>query len=259
MFPHVLRLSDFETPICRFFAASRRAVTSRRPLFTWPCGAVRRRADRRPADPFLLGADLKGEATRASPYLRRGAVRRPADPPTRFSWGLTSKARPRGKPRLRRSFALPAPWRGTPTRRPADPPTRFSWGVDLKGEATRKAPAQTELRPTCAVARYADPPSRRPADPFLLGVDLKGEAMRKAPAQTELRPTCAVAARHAMTLLGHVVRRPADPPTRRPVPAGSDGASPYPYLPDLPRASLKKTGSHAGSRRWSSISDGEVG
>ena len=203
--------------ILRCFSSCRDEPASFVYLAVW-CGMpTRRRAD--PPTRFCWGLTSKARprgSDAASPYLRRGAERRPAEPPTRFFLlGVDLKGEATQKApaqtELRPTCAV-ARYADTPTRRHADP---FLLGVDLKGEATRKAPAQTELRPTCAVARNADTPSRRPADPFLLGSDLKGEATRKASAETEFRPTCAVAARHAMTLLGRVVRY-ADPPTRRP-------------------------------------------
>ena len=87
----------------------------------------------------------------------------------------------------------------------------FLLGVDLKGEATRKAPAQTELRPTCAVARNADaePPTVSP------GSALKAEATRKSRLRRSFALPAPWRARHAMTLLGRVVRY-ADPPTATP-------------------------------------------
>jgi hypothetical protein len=64
-------------------------------------------------------------------------------------WGVMSWARQPRKPRLRRSFALPEPdlllaGNGQKTE---DEDEQVGGG-GVGGEATRKAPAQAELRPT---------------------------------------------------------------------------------------------------------------
>ena len=75
-------------------------------------------------------------------------------------------------------------------------------GVTSLGEATREAPAQTELRPTSAGAfRVILPCDVTPMNTSVdwstncIGGDVTGEATREAPAQTELRPTSAGAFR----------------------------------------------------------------
>ena len=94
---------------------------------------------------------------------------------------------------------------------------RMPCGLTLLGRATLEAPAQTELRPTCAGAFSAASPMRSiPSNKSCLfglwlsatrpygflpasgkgrrmpwGLTLPGRTRREAPAQTELRPTCA--------------------------------------------------------------------
>jgi hypothetical protein len=159
-----------------------------------------------------------------------------------------SRARLADKPRLRRSFALPAPGPRDVTPpflgegrlasakrmcRPSCHSTKWVMQVlarawtkrflraHVASEDRRQAPAQAELRPTCAGAsrRYPACFGRRspaclwPADvsPVLLSykwvrqvsrpdltilrAHVANEGRRQAPAQAELRPTCAGASR----------------------------------------------------------------
>ena len=89
------------------------------------------------------GTGFLGERPHADPPL--------ADPPTRFSLGLTVQggARP-GSHRFGRRLTLPV---SSPTPiAHADPPTRFSLGGDaVQGGAKPEAPVRTEPHPTGAV------------------------------------------------------------------------------------------------------------
>ena len=117
--------------------------------------------------------------------------------------------KPRWKPRLRRSFALPAPGLSVSPCLATRPPHEIlvSWPANfIRGdaicEATLEAPAQAELRPTCAGAFRVILPCNATPDEILVSLpanfirgDAICEATREAPAQAELRPTCAGAFR----------------------------------------------------------------
>ena len=141
-------------------------------------------------------------------------------------------AKPRWKPRLRRSFALPAPGLSVSPCLATRPPHEIlvSWPANfIRGdaicEATLEAPAQAELRPTCAGAFRVILPCDATPDEILVSLPvnfIRGDAICEASAGSHGSGGASPYLRRGFPYHPGLRRDPSDAGY-----PGSHGASPY--------------------------------